>query len=86
MVMPGPERGAWSSISARNGIHSVVRDRELEAFAHHADHRRVLVAKLHGAAEHIGIAAEARAPHLVADHGDRWRRGLRVGRPPGRGP
>ena len=57
----------------------VVRDRELEAFAHHADDRHVLVAKLHAAAKHIRIAAEARAPHLVADHGDRWRRGLRVG-------
>ena len=49
----------------------LVRDRELEAFPHHADDRRVLVAELHAAAEHIGIAAEARAPHVVAEHGDR---------------
>ena len=57
----------------------VVRDRELETFAHHADDRHVIVTKLHAAAEHRWIAAEARAPHLVADHGDRWRRGLLVG-------
>ena len=57
----------------------LVRDGEREAFAHHADHRRVLVSELHGAAEHIGVAAEARSPHVVAEHGDRWRTGLLVG-------
>ena len=51
----------------------LVRDGEREAFAHHADHRRVLVSELHGAAEHIGVAPEARSPHVVPEHGHRWR-------------
>ena len=42
-VMPGPERGAWSSIVRPQRHPQVVRDRELEALAHHADHCRVLV-------------------------------------------
>ena len=51
----------------------LVRDGERKAVAHHADHRRVLVSELHGAAEHIGIAPEARSPQVVSEHGHRWR-------------
>ena len=29
--------------------------------------------ELHGAAEHVGVALEARAPHLVPEHGYGWR-------------
>ena len=57
----------------------VVRDGEREAFAHHPDHRRVIVSQLHGAAEHIGVAPEARSPHVVTDHGHGWRIGPLVG-------
>ena len=57
----------------------VVRDRKLEALTHDADHREVLAAELDVTPEHVGVAAKPRAPHLVADHRDRRRRGLFVG-------
>jgi hypothetical protein len=58
----GPQRGP-----------QLVRDGEREAFAHHPDHRRGVVTELHGVAEHIGVAAEARSPHVVPEQGHGWR-------------
>ena len=57
----------------------LMRYREGEALAHHAHDRRVLVAELHRASEHIRIAAESGLPYVMTNHGDSRRRGLFVG-------
>ena len=59
--------------------HTSCETGKLEALAHDANHRGVLVSELHVASEHVWITAKPRAPHVVANHRHGRRGGLFVG-------
>ena len=57
----------------------IVRDREREALAHHADDGDVFRPELHGPAQHSGVTSKPRSPDVVSDHRNRRCIRARVG-------
>ena len=74
---PGPRRMRVVDDAQRRP--HLVRDRERETLAHHADDGHVFRPELHAPAEHSGVTPEPRPPDVVADHRDRRRTGALVG-------
>jgi hypothetical protein len=74
---PGPRR--VRVVDGAQGRPHIVRDREREPLAHHADDGHVLGPELHASADHSRVASKPRPPDVVSDHRDRWCIGALVG-------